>query len=255
MEAAIYVIGLTFTRNIVYSKEMKKLFSIPASFYAYSLVGILCTMLITFSIASAEEKQCYGQYGQQIPCPVENKAYTLEKLVEVDGTWVNNRPGVAPDSTVRFLIQVENTGEVEASLTVEDTLPANLSYISVKTQDGVDVGATLNGSVVSWTVETLQVDESRSYIMTTEASGTGISAGEEKCGIENVAQLTREGEVEAKDSAYVCIKKGDVLGDSVDKLPETGLFDGAAWIIYAVIFQLAGLLILGSTRFLQNKRY
>lgn len=195
--------------------------------------AILLTLLGLFmagylSVGPALARTCYDQYGRPIPCPPLN--VILDKKVRLQGTDdYRSKISEALDGQKLFYrIVVTNAGEETiADLKLRDALtdPADRQNVKITSSGNMILSdGVLNADLGPG----FDPGETREFSYEAKASTAGMDPGEKKC-VDNVVQLfldenedgiPQEDEVEATDTATVCIKRGEVL--AAKELPETG---------------------------------
>ena len=178
-------------------------------------VFVLFTALVIGILAifpqgvKAQEEKCYGQYGQEIECPIDFVSLVIEKDAD--------KEQIAPNEEVTFTITVKNVGQVKVDgVNVTDQLPDELEYVA---------------GDLDRVIDSFGVGEIESYTITAKAKSDSVQAGETKV-VTNTVVLTYK-EIVLDDTEDVVISLGEVLGATV--LPETGSV--------GVMGILAGLLI------------
>lgn len=229
---------------------MKNLKVIPLT-----ILALVLGLLMASKTFAAEDQKCYGAYGEEIPCPVINKSFNVQKAV-IDGEYlIEEKRGVKANDEVAFDITVKNTGQLQVSnFVVVDNLPVNLEFVKLTTKVGKTVKATVENNSVKWTIEKFAPGESYSFVMITKANDNGIAEGSEKCET-NIATILYKGTPEGSDTASVCIekKKGEVLGektpevlpDTADELPIT--------VGYAIVSVILGALLFSASKLAEEK--
>lgn len=148
-----------------------------------------------------------GYYGGQM-CD-EKISFTVDKQVQKPtkgGEFVNNLGAndekFASGSTVNFRIIVKNNGEKTINnITVTDTLPQHLTWVS---------GGSRNGQNVTFTIKSLEAGKSVTLTVSAKAS-TAENLPSDKnvtCVVNNV-KVTQNGN-SATDSTQLCIEKTTV---------------------------------------------
>ncbi|MCA9392385.1 DUF11 domain-containing protein [candidate division WWE3 bacterium] len=212
-----------------------------------TILAIVLTVMAASSVF-AQEQTCYGPYGEIIPCPVVNKSFSIEKSVIDGDNLVQEYRYKESGSNVSFDVRVENTGELEVDgLVVVDTLPSNLSFVSLKQGNATIQTQVSNGSI-KWTINNFAAGDVEKYVMVTKVNADGIAEGNEKC-VTNVASMLYKGKNEGSDTAVVCIKKGEVEGAKTtpEVLPDTDL-SNIGPVGFALIGLVTGLLLLTASK-------
>lgn len=193
----------------------------------YIALGALTafSVLTLFQVAfAAEMTKCYGQYGQEIACPVVNKSVSVEKKVKLvgDDVWtesVNAKSG----SRVEFQITVKNTGEGKlAQLRVIDVLPTQVS---------------ISEGEIDFIIDQLEVGAQVTRVIHGVVNDKDITDGQTKC-VVNVVNVVYQGNQESSDTASVCVQRhSQVLAE----LPQTALSQNQV-VGLAIILMLLGLI-------------
>ena len=209
------------------------------NFY-YIILGALAafSLLTFFKVAFAAENKCYGQYGQEIACPLVNKSFSIEKTVRIagSGNTFTKTVSTSAGNNVEFKLVVKNTGEAKVSdVKVSDLLPANL---------------TLAQGSIDWTINDFEPGSERVFSFVAKTNSNGIADNQEKC-VANVGNVAYKGHQEASDTAVVCITKGKILS-SITNLPETA-FSAPQVIGIAVVMVLLGLLVHNISLIIEHK--
>lgn len=182
---------------------VNRITSITLTTSTLALAGVV--LLMSPQHAQAQTPTCYGQYGQEIPCPLVNKSFSVEKKVRVANTteWKES-VNVKSGDTVEFQITVKNTGEAKVSnVRVTDILPENLRQVT---------------GDIEWTINDFEPNEVETRTFTAKANDTNISDNQEKC-VTNVVNVQYNNHQEASDTAVVCISRNAKVLPS--QLPET----------------------------------
>ncbi len=178
-------------------------------------ISVLVNTITVFALFSAialpveAQAKCYGTYGQEIKCPVEEVAFTLIKTA--------NKEKISVGETVEFTLTVKNVGAVKVDgVRVRDFLPTELEYVSG------DINKIIN-SFGPGEVEEIKI--------VAKAQEGVVGDGGVKV-VVNRADLTYEG-IKLEAEASVVIEGGKVLAAV---LPETSAG-------YELIGMLSGLLV------------
>lgn len=167
--------------------------------------------IVALSVSTPVEAQqkCYDAYGREIPCPVEEVAFTLVKTA--------NKERIKVGEEVTFTLTVKNVGTVKVDgVRVRDMLPAELEYVS----------GNINNVINSFGPG--EVEEIK---IVAKAKDGVVSDGGVKV-VVNKADLTYES-IKLEAQASVVIEGGKVLAA---ELPETSAG-------YEVLGMLSGILV------------
>ncbi len=230
----------------VNSIKTKKFVILSLSVIALVLAGLNANK------AFAQDEKCYGAYGEEIPCPVINKSFNIQKAVIKDGALYEEVRGLTAGSIVNFNLAVKNTGELNgAMITVVDNLPSNLTFVSLS-KDGKDVNVKVDNNSVSWTIEKFDAGNEYNYVLKAKVNADGIKEGSEKC-VTNIGSIFYKGKPEGSDTASVCIKKGAVLGEKTPKqLPETA-DELPITLGFAVVSVILGALLFTASKLAEER--
>lgn len=181
--------------------------------YTILISGLLLGASLMPSKAFAECTQVYGG-GQS--CVTTNE-FSIEKKVQTPGktggSYVDNLSindaKYSPTSVVSFKITVKNTGnQVIPTLTVSDTFPQFLSYVS-----GPGKFDT-NSKKLTFTVTNLQPGQTQTYDVTGKvAEGNLMPSDQGVVCLINQAAATDESGATNTSSSQFCVEKS-VLGSS-----------------------------------------
>ncbi|NTV30909.1 DUF11 domain-containing protein [candidate division WWE3 bacterium] len=189
--------------------------------------------------AYAEAQKCYGQYGQEITCPLVNKSFSVQKRVRISGAtdW-SETVNVKSGTTVEFQITVKNTGEAKVSnVNVIDVLPDNLKEATGATQ---------------WVINDFESGQEETRTFSVKANDTNITDNQEKC-VANVVNVQYNGNQEASDTAVVCISRNSHV--LPNQLPETAdSSTNSLRMVFGVILAAFALLSFGKAIELSTKR-
>ena len=198
-------------------------------------IGALAFSMINPTLSFANDAKCFGSYGQEIDCPVQNISFSIQKTVRKAGesTFVE-QVNAGDDSKVEFSVTVKNTGDTTVSnVKLIDVLPANLT--STNSTD--------------YTINDFAPNQERTFMVTATANVKGLAEGQTNC-VVNVANVVFNNETKASDTASVCIKNGQVLAT---KLPNTGIANNGTIGLF-VIAILSGFIIVNSTIIAEKAR-
>jgi uncharacterized repeat protein (TIGR01451 family) len=176
---------------------------------------VLLTAFLLTAALLVPVKVLADQYGE-----VEvSKDITIDKKVKNPNTgdFVDNLFAsdflFKQDQEVEFKVVVKNVGDKDLDkVEYRDTLPSELDYV-----DGA-----LEASISDF-----KVNEEKTFFFKTKADIFGKDAGT-YCTV-NTAYAWIEGGESEKDTAQVCITKGEVKGFVAEKLPQAG--PGASTIL------------------------
>ncbi len=211
----------------------------------FTLTAVVLAGAIASSSASAETQKCYGQYGQEIPCPVVNKSFSIEKSI-ISGDNRVEEIRVTNTQEVSFAITVKNTGELTADeIVVIDNLPTNLTFVRLQDSNGQTVSVNVDQNSISWTITNFSAGQEKFFTLVTKTNTNKIAENQERC-VTNVASILYRGTTESSNTASVCItnKPGEVLGekDVPTVLPETA-FGSESILGLAVVSMILGLIV------------
>lgn len=156
--------------------------------------------------------ECQPIYGGGETCQTSNK-FVLDKKVlhptktkgdvevYVDNLSIND-PKYAPGQTIKFQLNVTNTGDNKLdSVTLTDYLPNYLTYVSGPgSYDS-------NSNKLTYNIENLSSNESRQFIIVAKVKdGNSLPSTENTVCVVNQASITR-GNDESRDNSQFCIEK------------------------------------------------
>ena len=194
----------------------------------HTVLSLLISALLSITLASPVTAQTYGTYGNGEPTPGD---LTINKQVRnpITGLFVENLGSsdatYSPNGEVLFRLIVKNaSGETFDPVTVRDTFPAEMTFVSgpgTYDEGSNSLTFTLDKVVAgeSRTVEILaKVKSSVSYGKSCFVNSAHVSASARPAGTDDTAQL--------------CIQT-DVLGATT--LPVAGFNDLIAILPFAAL--------------------
>ncbi len=195
-----------------------------------SLRKILITASLLSAVLLVPVKVFAEQYGE-----VEvTKDITIDKKVKNPNTgdFVDNLFAsdyrFKQDQEVEFRVVVKNVGNKDLDkVEYRDTLPTELKYVS--------------GALES-TISDFKVNEEKTFFFKVRADISNKSAGT-YCTV-NTAYAWIEGGESEKDTAQVCIEKGEAKGFVAEKLPESGPGASSILLLGSTSMALAGWALL-----------
>lgn len=221
VEGIVYTLG--YMKRVLNKLQHSTLFY---AFLGVFFMGIASTSLVN---VFASAPKCYGQYGDEIECPIVNKSFSVEKTVRVgdQGDWSDEVSGIKAGQEVQFEVTVLNTGEAKISdLKVIDVLPSNLTRTS---------------DLDNWVIDNFEPGDVRKFWVKATANYDGIAVNQEKC-VVNVVNLVYKGTKEASDTASVCIKNEGKVLSAQTPLPMTGSVQMTVLGV-SIVALLVGLII------------
>ncbi len=193
--------------------------------FTSALLTAAAVVLTTVTVAhAAGTSNCQVVYGGGEVCPTDVK-FTIDKKVQkptkggeyVDNLSVNDEK-FAAGQNISFQLIVSNTGNKDVTLSVVDTLPSHLSYVSGGTFDS-------NNKKVSNQVA-LKAGESRTLtIVAKVVDASALPENQSVVCVTNVVKASDESGTTAEDNAQVCIEKGKTVVQPqvpAKSIPNTG---------------------------------
>lgn len=196
------------------------------------------------SMAQAAGSDCQIIYGGGETCP-KTVTFTIDKKVQkptkggeyVDNLTVNDaRYQVGQD--IVFKVTVQNTGTQKVNLSVVDTLPGLLTFVS---GGGYDKASNTVSNAVA--LEAGQSKELTIVAKSQEPSNAGTTC------VTNAVKATDTTGVTADDSAQVCIEKGQVTPKVFTQVPPKSIPSTGP-----ELFTLIGLIPAGAAGFYLRKK-
>jgi len=195
-------------------------------------IGIaLATLgIITATAHAAGNSNCQVIYGGGESCNPEI-SFTLDKKVQkpikggefVDNLSINDEKFVSGQDVV-FRITIHNTGKEKTTVTIVDTLPQFVDFISGGTYDA-------NKRTVTNTVELNSDEKKEVNIVTRAVSSDKLPQDKSITCVTNTAKGTEKNGATADDASQFCIERQVVTSKPtpqvydktpVKKIPETG---------------------------------
>lgn len=170
-------------------------------------LAVTGAFLATAGVAFAGSSQCQVVYGGGEVCP-DRIQFTLDKKVLaptkggdfVDNLTLNDHR-FQPGNTATFKVFVKNTGEARIdSLTVVDTLPEHLTFVSGPGTYNAD------NRTITYTINNLEKGATNEQTFTVTIA-TNLPANQGIVCLTNKAEATDNRGLKASDTAGLCVQQ------------------------------------------------